>query len=246
MNWFAESSLPLIIGHRGASAAAPENTLAAFGLALDQGADGVELDVQLSADGWPVVMHDDRVDRMTSGTGRVAELTLAELQRLEMAQGQTPPTLDEVLETFGAQLLYNIEVKDFGWRDRGLETAVADLIIAHHLEDYVLVSSFNPLSLRRLRRCLPPRVPVALIRNAGWLQYGYFVADGAADHPYFGLVDAAYMAWAKKRGYRVNVWTVDDPAEARRLAALGVHGLITNKPAFIRESLDLDWFNLGD
>jgi glycerophosphoryl diester phosphodiesterase len=246
MNWFADSSLPLIIGHRGASADAPENTLAAFGLALDQGADGVELDVQLSADGWPVVMHDERVDRMTSGVGRVTDLTLAELQRLEMAQGQTPPTLDEVLETFGTRLLYNIEVKDFGWRDRGLETAVADLIIAHHLEDHVLVSSFNPLSLRRLRRCLPSRVPLALIRDAGWLQYGYFVADGAADHPYFGLVDEAYMGWARKRGYRVNVWTVDDPSEARRLSALGVHGLITNKPAFIRESLDLDWFNLGD
>ncbi len=236
-NWQAVSG-PLVIGHRGASADAPENTLAAFGLALAQGADGVELDVQLAADGALVVMHDGRVDRMTSGSGAVRDLPLAALQELEMAQGQRIPTLDEVLETFGPQLLYNIEVKDFGWRERGTETAVADCIQSHHLEEYVLVSSFNPLALRRLRRCLPPRVPIALIRDAGWLKYGYLLADGEADHPHHALVDADYMAWARKRKYQVNVWTVDDPAEAQRLAALGVNGLITNKPGLIRDSLN--------
>jgi glycerophosphoryl diester phosphodiesterase len=236
-NWLTSSG-PLVIGHRGASADAPENTLAAFGLALAQGADGIEFDVQLSADGVPVVMHDALVDRMTSGHGRVADMSLAALQSLEMPQGERVPTLDEVLETFGQQLLYNIEVKDFGWRERGTETAVADRILAHHLEENVLVSSFNPLALRRLRRCLPLRVPIALIRDAGWLKYGYLLADGQADHPNHTLVDATYMAWARKRKYQVNVWTVDDPAEARRLAALGVHGLITNKPALIRASLN--------
>ncbi|MCB8985089.1 MAG: glycerophosphodiester phosphodiesterase [Ardenticatenaceae bacterium] len=235
-NWHALSS-PLVIGHRGASAEAPENTIAAFELALAQGADGVELDVQLAADGALVVIHDARVDRMTSGSGAVADLSLAKLQSLELAEGEQMPTLDEVLEAFGPQLLYNIEVKDFGWRARGTETAVADCIQSHHLEEYVLVSSFNPLALRRLRRCLPPHVPLALIRDKGWLKYGYLLADGEADHPNQALVDAAYMAWAKKRGYQVNVWTVDDPAAARRLAALGVNGLITNKPGLIRESL---------
>jgi glycerophosphoryl diester phosphodiesterase len=70
------------------------------------------------------------------------------------------------------------------------------------------------------------------------LKYGYWLGDGEADHPHFGLVDEAYIAWAKKRGYRTNVWTVDDPAEAQRLARLGVHGLITNKPDVIRASLN--------
>ena len=239
-NWHAAAG-PLVIGHRGASAEAPENTLAAFGLAAAQGADGLELDVQLSADGVLVVMHDARVDRMTSGSGVVAALPLAVLQSLEMAQGERIPTLDQVFETFGPQLLYNIEVKDFGWRDRGTETAVSDLIQAHHLEEFVLVSSFNPLALRRLRRVLPARVPIALIRDKGWLKYGYLLADGEADHPNQTLVDAAYMEWARKRTYQVNVWTVDDPAEARRLAALGVNGLITNKPGLIRESLNTPW-----
>ena len=236
-NWF-HSPGPLVIGHRGASAEAPENSMAAFSLALRYGADGIELDVQLSADGVPVVMHDARVDRMTSGRGLVADLPLAALQALEMAQGERIPTLAEVLATFGSQLLYNIEVKDFGWRERGTETAVAHLITTHHLEDNVLVSSFNPLALRRLRRCLPPRVPIALIRDTGWLKFGYFLADGEADHPNHTLVDAAYMAWAKKRNYRVNVWTVDDPAEAWRLVGLGVRGIITNKPGLIRDSLN--------
>jgi glycerophosphoryl diester phosphodiesterase len=237
MNWKSIAAIPLIIGHRGASADAPENTLAAFGLALDQGADGVELDVQLSADGQLVVFHDDDVARMTSGQGKVADLTLAQLKQLTLPAGQTIPTLDEVLESFGRQLLYNIEVKDFGWRNRGTETAVSDTIISHQLEEHVLISSFNPLALRRLRATLPPRIPLALIRGGGWLQYSYLLADGAADHPHYGLVDADYMAWARKRGYLVNVWTVDDPAEARRLTDLGVNGIITNKPGFIRQQL---------
>jgi glycerophosphoryl diester phosphodiesterase len=237
MHWRSSTSLPLIIGHRGASAAAPENTLAAFGLALEQGADGVELDVQLSADGQLVVFHDEDVARMTSGQGKVGDLTLADLQQLRLAEGQTIPTLDDVLEHFGRQLLYNIEVKDFGWRNRGTETAVADTILAHRLEEYVLISSFNPLALRRLRAVLPPRIPLALIRGGGWQQYGYLLADGVADHPHYRLVDAAYMAWANKRGYLVNVWTVDAPEEAKRLRALGVNGIITNKPAFIRQQL---------
>lgn len=237
MNWKASTSLPLIIGHRGASANAPENTLAAFAQALHQGADGVELDVQLSADGQLVVFHDDDVTRMTSGRGKVADLTLAELRQLTMAEDQTIPTLDEVLQRFDRELLYNIEVKDFGWRNRGTETAVAATILAHQLEEQVLVSSFNPLALRRLRAVLPPRIPLALIRGGGWLKYGYWLADGAADHPHYSLVDGAYMTWAKKQGYLVNVWTVDAPEEAQRLMALGVNGIITNKPGFIRQQL---------
>lgn len=238
MNWKTATSFPLILGHRGASADAPENTIAAFGLALAQGADGVELDVQLSADGQLVVFHDDDVARMTSGQGKVTDLTLAQLKQLTITGGQTIPTLDEVLEQFGRQLLYNIEVKDFGWRDKGTETAVINTIRAHRLEKQILISSFNPLALRRLRAALPLDIPLALIRGGGWLSYGYLLADGAADHPHYSLVDNTYMAWAKKRGYLVNVWTVDAPEEARRLMALGVNGLITNKPGFIRQQLE--------
>lgn len=237
MRWFG-SDRPLIIGHRGASAYAPENTLAAFELAAEQGADGVELDVQLSRDGRLVILHDFDVSRTTNGQGRVAELTVAELQTFDAGKGQKIPTLDDLFEAMGPRLLYNIEIKYFGWRDRGVETAVADRIAAYQLENHVLVSSFNPLAVRRARRQLPQSVPVALIRDGGLMQYTYFMASGEADHPYHSLVDEAYMAWAKKRGWPTNVWTVDDPVLAQRLARLGVNGLITNKPDIIREALD--------
>lgn len=238
MDWFA-GKRPLIIAHRGASADAPENTLYAFALALEQGADGFEFDVQLSADGWPVLMHDLTVDRMSNGSGLVSKLSLAELQALELPDEQKIPTLDELFEAFGPQPLYNVEIKQAGIRDTGIETAVADRIQAHHLENRVLVSSFNPLSVRRCRRYLTKRTPVALIRYRGLQNYGYLIASGEADHPHYSLVNEKYMAWAKKRGYRVNVWTVDDPDEAHRLLNLGVNGIVTNKPQFIRESLGL-------
>lgn len=238
MDWLAART-PLIIGHRGASADAPENTLAAFALAVAQGADGIELDVQLSADGWPVILHDHDVSRTTNGTGAVSRLTVAELRELDAGDGQGVPTLDELFEMLGPQVLYNIEIKDAGWWSRGIEAAVADRIEAYHLQNRVLVSSFNPLSVRRARRELPRTTPVGLIRDSGLGQYTYFLASGEADHPHYSLVDSAYMAWARQRGYRVHVWTVDDPAEARRLVDLGVHGLITNRPQFIRECLGL-------
>lgn len=236
MSWFG-SDRPLVIAHRGANAYMPENTLAAFELATEQGADGIELDVQLSRDGRLVIIHDFEVSRTTNGQGKVADLTVAELQSLDAGEGQKIPTLDELFEAMGPRLLYNIEIKYFGWRDQGVETAVADRIAAYHLENHVLVSSFNPLAVRRARRQLPRTIPVALIRAGGLLKYGYWLADGEVDHPHYSLVDEAYMAWAKRRGYHSNVWTVDDPAEAQRLARLGVNGLITNKPDLIRESL---------
>lgn len=238
MRWFG-SNRTLVIGHRGASAYAPENTLAAFELAAEQGADAVELDVQLSRDGRLVIIHDFDVSRTTNGQGKVAELTVAELQVFDAGQGQKIPTLDELFEAMGPRLLYNIEIKYFGWRDQGVETAVADRIAAYQLENHVLVSSFNPLAVRRARRQLPQSVPVALIRGSGLMQYTYLAADGEADHPHYSLVDEAYMGWAKKRGYRTNVWTVDDPTVAQRLVQLGINGLITNKPDSIRESLGL-------
>lgn len=237
-NWFAEKRpLPLIIGHRGASAAAPENTLAAFHQAVEQGADGIELDVQLTADGKIVIFHDDDVARVSDGNGKVTKMTLAQLKSLDLGKGQTVPTLDELFEMLGPVTLYNIEIKDFSVRDRGLETAVADRVAAHHLENHVLISSFNPLAVRRAKREFSKTTPIGLLRESGLLKYSYVIAPADADHPHYTMVNANYMAWARKRAQRVNVWTVDDPVEGRRLADLGVDGIISNKPAFLRASL---------
>jgi len=228
---------PLIFAHRGASHDAPENTLSAFGLAVAQKADGIELDVQLSVDGWPVVIHDFTVDRISDGVGKVTDFSLDDLQALKIEGDEKIPTLDEVFETFGPQLIYNIEIKDLSLRNRGLEAAIADRIEAHHLEERVVISSFNPFSLKRFHKCAPSRIPRALLRDKGLLRFSSIFNDGDGDNPHFSLVDESYMAWAIRKGYKVIVWTVDDSDEALRLVNLGVHGLITNKPSFLRSSL---------
>jgi glycerophosphoryl diester phosphodiesterase len=238
MEWLS-SRTPLVLGHRGASAYAPENTLAAFELAVEQGADGIEFDVQLSADGWPVVIHDSRVDRTTNGHGEVGKLTLAELRCLDTGDGQPMPTLDEVFDAVGKRLpLLNIEIKGFGARSRGAEKLIADCIRSHDMVDRTIVSSFNPWLVRRARRCLPSGTPVALIRAPGCLKYSHWLVQGDADHPHYSLVNVRYMEWARKRGYRVHVWTVDEQSEATRLIRLGVDAIISNKPDLMRRIVD--------
>jgi len=238
----------LNFAHRGASHGAPQNTLAAFRLAREMGADGVELDVQTSRDGEVVVIHDFTVDATTDGQGRVADKTLAELRELDAGSwfdarsaGQRIPTLQEVIVEVGHQLLLNIELKVKGVRNAGLVAEVVRLIEDHNLVHRVVVSSFNPFPLRQVKK-LNPRIntgllyffdlPVHLVRSSLT-----FLADPDALHPEKRLVNQEYADWAKERGYRVNVWTVDEPAEMKRLVALGVDSIITNHPDVLREVL---------
>lgn len=231
--WTRPSSTPLIIGHRGASADAPENSLAAFALAAEQGADGIELDVQLSADGVPVVIHDDTVDRTTAGTGAVSTLSSSVLAELGV------PALRDVFASFGRDLLYNVELKTLSITTAPLSQAVAREIAAHGLESAVLVSSFSPLALRTARRACAPATSLALLYQSDLARQFHRFFPLAAVHPYHGLVDGAHMAWARQKGYQVNVWTVDDVGIAKRLCDLGVHAIITNRPRFLREQLSL-------
>ena len=237
------------IAHRGASAVAPANTLAAFEKAVELGADGIEFDVHLSADGVPVVIHDFSVDSTTDGSGRVAEMTIAQLAQLDVGSyfdpafaGERIPTLEAVLEAMGGRLLLNIELKSTSLRDKGLEQTVIAQIERHGLGTSVLFSSFNPFSLRRAKRIAPhiavgllygPDLPLPLRR--AWLAP---LVPHEARHPEHTMVDAHYMAWARRRGYRVNTWTVDDPDEMHRLIGLGVDGIITNVPDVLRSILE--------
>jgi glycerophosphoryl diester phosphodiesterase len=245
---FLDHEHALNIAHRGASAAAPANTLAAFQKAAELGADGVEFDVHLSADGVPVVIHDFTVDATTDGNGRVADLTLAQLKQLDAGAifdpsfaGEPIPTLEEVLEALGTRLLFNIELKTTSLGDNGLEKAVIAQVERHGLGDDVLLSSFNPFSLQRAKR-IAPHIAVGLLYSAGlpmplrraWLA---FLAPHEARHPKHTMVDASYMAWARRRGYRVNTWTVNDPDEMRRLIGLGVDGIVTDVPDVLRSAL---------
>jgi len=138
-NWY-DAGRTLDIAHRGASTAAPPNTLAAFEKAIELGADGIEFDVHLSADGVPVVIHDFTVNGTTNGSGRVASLTLVQLKQLDAGSyfdpafaGERIPTLAEVLEAVGSRLLLNIELKSTSLRDNGLEQAVIAQVEQHDL-----------------------------------------------------------------------------------------------------------------
>jgi glycerophosphoryl diester phosphodiesterase len=231
MNAWLTSAAPLIIGHRGASADAPENTLAAFALALDQGADGVELDVRLSADGEPVIIHDASVRRTTNGRGAVSRLTAIQLQALDAGRGEPVPTLDRLFAAFGRAMLYNVELKTGPRGNEALVAAVATQIARHDLAERVLVSSFSLNAVRQAQRLLGSRVPLALIHAGPAGRRRHRLAACQADHPDYRLVTPAYVAWAAWRGLRLHVWTVDDPDDARRLIALGVNALLTNRPA---------------
>jgi glycerophosphoryl diester phosphodiesterase len=236
-----EPRSPLNIAHRGASREAPGNTLAAFRLAAQMGADAIELDVHLSADGVPVVIHDFSVDRTTNGTGKVSALTLGQMRQLDVVSafhpafaGERIPSLAEVLQAVDERLLLNIELKGLSYRDSGLARAVIGVVSAAAIGDRCLLSSFNPFLLRRAKQ-LAPEIPVGLLYSPDlplplrrvWA--GPFVKHEAR-HPQHTMVDHHYLGWARRRGYRVNTWTVDDRAEMRRLIRLGVDGVITNRP----------------
>ncbi len=254
VSWGRGDGRPLVIAHRGASAEAPENTLAAFRLARAQGADGVELDVMRCASGEVVVFHDDDLSRLAGRDEPTRALTLSALREIDLGGGETIPLLDEVLEAIGPMLI-NVELTSAPrWCspaagmgrlnpflrlahrlvDDGLAAAVAEILARHRAEARALVSSFDPLLLLRFRR-RAPAVPTGLLfahdqalpYRRGWAAP---IVAPAAVHPEASLVDAAALRRWHARGRAVNVWPVDDPAEIRLLCALGVDGLITNRP----------------
>lgn len=228
---------PKIIAHRGASAAAPENTIAAFQQALDLHADGIELDVMLTADKQLVVIHDDTVDRTTNGSGRVADMTLEEIRALDAGEGEKVPTLSEVLDAFGGKLLINIELKNYTSIFDTLPVEVSKLIESYGLIEDVLISSFNPFNISRVRRRIPD-AKLGLITQPGQAQrwiWRFFEYDSL--HPHFTDVDAILVSALHARNRKVNVWTVDDPQEIKRLVDLQVDGIITNDPKGAQEVL---------
>jgi glycerophosphoryl diester phosphodiesterase len=232
---------PLVLGHRGASFDAPANTVAAFSLAREVGADGVELDTSLSLDGVPVVIHDLTLDATTDGSGPVRARSLAEIQALDAGsyfdasyRGERVPTLDEAFEAIGPDLVVNVELKTESWRPNGLEQSALDVIRRHNTANRVIVSSFNPFALRRFR-ALAPEIPIGYLYSPDepfYLRYGWLMlgVPHEARHPQHSMIDAQYMAWARRHGYRVNTWTVDEPDRIRALRDLGVDAIITNRP----------------
>jgi len=232
---------PMIFAHRGASKYAPENTLAAFKLALEQGADAIELDAKLSADDVVMVIHDQTVDRTTDGEGRVNQLPFSELKKLDAGSFFDPrfsdekiPTLDEVFESVGKRIFINVELTNYGSSGDQLVPLVAELVKKHDLQDYVLFSSFDPANLVAMQELLP-RVPVGLLAPVGLKgirnrSSEFLRVSPRIIHPFLLDVNACLIARERKRGRRVHVWTVNKPCSLRRMKRLGVDGVFTDDP----------------
>jgi glycerophosphoryl diester phosphodiesterase len=232
---------PLIFGHRGVRGAAPENTMAAFELAAASGADGIELDVRLCRSGEVVVVHDPTLARYTGGKEprAVADLDLAELSRVDVGGGQTVPLLGDVLAwAAGKRLAVNVEIKrDVPDRRRLVrETARAMRPFASTTPG-VMASSFDPWMLAHFGWLLPDVLRGSLfssdsqlerLQRSGWVAR----AIGArAVHPERTLVVPERCRRWKKHGSLINVWTVNDVAEAESLSAMGVDAIISDVPA---------------
>lgn len=225
---------PVVVGHRGARALAPENTLAAFQVAVDLRADGVEFDVQRTADGHLIVFHDETLDRTTDGTGPVESRTLDEIKRLDAGrhfearfQGERIPTLRETFDLLRPTgLLIFLELKD-PWRYQGMEAETIALIREYRLEDRVQIRSFYHPALH-LCYGLAPEIAISEL----W-------ADRlpTADAVVFKTINAFYplytaenLAEIHARGQQATAWTVNDENAARQLIAAGIDGLTTDVP----------------
>jgi glycerophosphoryl diester phosphodiesterase len=231
---------PLIIAHRGACSYSPENTMSAFSLALEQNADGIELDAKLSRDDQVVVIHDQTVDRTTNGTGKVRDLTLSELQKLDAGsrfsnefKGEKIPSLEEVLRGFGTRFLINIEFTNYTTPGDLLPEKVAGLIEKTGVKENIIFSTFHPGVLRRIM-ALMPEVPAGLLTGEGWLQWGNsFIGNWLSPrliHPHFSRTTRDFIIRAHRQCRKVNTWTVDDPKEIARLIKDDVDGIITDDP----------------
>ena len=227
---------PFLWAHRGVSAMAPENTMAAFSLAIDCGADGIELDIHLTGDGVPVVMHDSTVDRTTDGTGDVANLSLPQIEVLDAGAwfhkafaGETVPLLEHVLKVFGGQLSLNLEIKDFG---AGQEVLA---LLKQFTNADVVVSSFDVEVLEQLRAKDTSLHMAVLFAEGNWRRFVDLASELSARsfHPAATAVTRPMLASCVRANLPVHVWTVDSPVQARSLYRAGVSGIFTNDPAML-------------
>jgi glycerophosphoryl diester phosphodiesterase len=234
------STRPLVIAHRGSSSLAPQNTLAAFESAWRSGADSIEIDIQLDADGAPVVIHDDTVDATTNGSGAVAEMHSDELRRLDAGSwfspayaGQRIPTFDEVLELLvareGIELL--LELKG-DWDAAGVQVAV-DAICRAGLTHRVLAQSFSRETVASLRDVAPEMRRGLLVFEVDHTLLDVCAELGVvACNPHGGLLldDQTLLPRLQAAGVQVMVWTANEPEHWALLVEARVDAIITDRP----------------
>ena len=256
------SEWPVNLAHRGASTLAPENTMEAFRTAVEAGAGGLELDVHLTRDGHVVVIHDATVDRTTSGAGAVSEMTVDELRRLDAGHTFSPdggptrpyqgrgvrvPTLEEVLEGF-PDVAVNIDLKD---GSPGIEAAVLGVLRETNAWERVLVVSTRRATVRRFRKISGGHVSTGAsrweigvfflfsrLRLERLVSPAYDALQVPLRHRGIPLVTPRFVRAAQARGVRVDVWTINQADEMRRLLDLGVDVIMTDRPEMLAEVLE--------
>lgn len=238
---------PAVLAHRGASRAAPENSLSALRRAAELGADGVEFDVQACGSGELVVFHDRTLGRCCGVPGEVAATPLTELRRLTLdrlpsgARGERIPTLEEWLQAVPPGLFVNLEVKAESLGEASEAGRCVAALERAGLAERSIVSSFHPAALWNARRTAPEVALGALVEpGAGWRAWllAGLAARPQAVHPHHSLVTERRVARWHRLGLAVAVWTVDDPDKARRCLEAGVEALITNVPDRIRSVVE--------
>ena len=229
-----------IQAHRGASAYRPENTIEAFALAAEQGADGIELDVHLTKDGHIVAAHDERLERVSNGTGYINNYTLAELKKLNFNKKfpEQPvcviPTLEEVYSLVKeTSIILNIELKTTELPYPELPEKLARMESDHNMGDHVIYSSFNHYSLAKIKQ-INPNAKIGLLYSSAivdpWVYANYLSAY--AIHPHYSIIAAfpETIPRCHEYGVAVNVWTVDAPESIELMFNCGADAVITNKP----------------
>jgi glycerophosphoryl diester phosphodiesterase len=238
---------PLVIAHRGASAYAPENTVAAFIKAVEMKADAVELDAKLLKDGTIIILHDATLDRTTNGTGSIYRYSYDEIKELDAGShfsiqflNECIPTLESIFEVIGGDILINVELTNYGKPWDRLPFEVIQLVRRYQLQKKVLLSSFNPWALIAAKS-FDPGIPRALLVHPGEVKILRVllkkVVDHMAYHPHQSLVSKRMMVDERKNKRMVNVWTVNDRTKMMDLLRLGVDGLITDFPDIANDVL---------
>ena len=245
MHPYLDAPTPLAFAHRGGAAIGDENTAEAFARAVRLGFRYIETDVHATADGVPVVFHDDTLARLTGRPGRIADLRWADLATVRVAGAAAIPRLDEALGAW-PDVRFNIDVK----AGNGAGPTV-EAIRRAGAENRVLLASFSDARLARLRQLAGPRVAtslgmrsVTLLRLAAWaraplrLPASAVAAQVPVRHGRFTVADRRFVDHCHRLGLQVHVWTIDEPAEMLRLIDLGVDGIMTDDLSALRKAYE--------
>lgn len=245
---FSSLTSPVIFAHRGASSHAPENTLAAFQLAFDQGAKAIELDVQLTKDQEVVVFHDTDISRTTNGSGKVNSLTLAEIKSYNAGISFSPgyqeekvPTLAEVLDFTPQGIFINIELKNLRTPLDDLPARTAAVIREHNAQERVLISSYNQIALGKFFK-QDPSIPLGyLLRsslNAYFLsRFPLLMKNLQSIHLSFRILNPELVASYQRSGKKVFAYTLNHTQDINRAMRMGIDGFFTDDPGFAQRSL---------